>query len=264
MKSMARRKRGERRLKAETPDEIWAMSLGAVYVEENQMLAQLVSFSGEPDEDPGFIEANREDIELGVTEGFCRIDMNVAEEDAGACRDMLADMWDVTDKKSALGVVSFLREQGLRREYETLVAILKDGSRSVEESVRLYRGGLEGTTRSGLEPGVAANLVRIVTITAKNLGAAGILGWDLARLVHLLRMSFIAGHIDDATAWAELATLASFRPEFTHWSGFHQSFLAGRQFWSGARDPGLEECGERLLTHPYSPWVRFPWAGVQT
>ncbi len=251
-------------MKAETPAEVWAMSLGAVYVEENQMLAQLVSFAGDPDEVPECTDENREDIELGVVEGFCRIDMNVAEEDAGACREMLAEMWDVKDGESALQTVGLLRARGLRTGFAALAGILKIGNCSVEEAVRLHRSGLESAGEPAPAPGVAANQVKIVKLTSASLGEAGILGWDLARLVHLVRMSFIAGYIDDATAWAEVSSLAEFRPRFTHWSGFHQSFLAGRQFWSGARDPGLEECGERLLNHPYSPWVRFPWAGVQT
>jgi hypothetical protein len=91
----------------------------------------------------------------------------------------------------------------------------------------------------------------------------GILAWDMARYVNLLKMCYIADYLDADRCWTELEKISSLCFENFHdWDNFGRSFLIGRNFWMG-KDEDIDEgpslAVKRLLEHWASPWKYFLW-----
>lgn len=88
--------------------------------------------------------------------------------------------------------------------------------------------------------------------------------WDLARLVHVTRLSYTAGYLDEAAAWDILARgLAETRRHYCNWRQFSAGFLTGGLFWlcydlSQARGQTRTRLGviRGLHLRPDSPWRR--------
>jgi hypothetical protein len=88
--------------------------------------------------------------------------------------------------------------------------------------------------------------------------------WDLARLVHVVRLSHTAGYLDEATAWDFLARgLAETQRHYRNWRQFGTGFLTGGLFWccgdlSQVRGQTRMRLGRirGLYVRPGSPWRR--------
>lgn len=90
---------------------------------------------------------------------------------------------------------------------------------------------------------------------------AGILAWDLGRLVTVARISLDREHIEQRELNRILVHVDSqLRANFSSWQQFAKSYIIGRASWSG-QDMTLGEViviAEDLMADKNSPWVTSP------
>lgn len=242
------------------------MCLGAVFIEENQVLDELFQvFESDFSDDQKMSPEIKEQLLNEIGEYFFRLDMNYSPEIIPDCIAILEDFWKVADKSSALSSLENIRTQGHRTKFNVLMSSLPaDGSMdstSLGKFKQIFSFDLEDSHDLKMSDEDYRKLAQWIQRTHRYLKEAGILAWDAARYVHLVRLSFIAGYLSDNEAWAEILKLAPLvEGRFESWMEFSQSFLIGRTFWSGGDDPQIKAICERLLGHPASPWQFFSWS----
>lgn len=253
------------RILPETVLEKKLMCLGAVFVEENQVLDELFQVVGSDlIEGQELSEEIKNQVLDEIGEYFFRLDMNYGPDIKADCIGILEEFWGVTSKESALKNLENIRIQGHRTKFNVLKSCLpSDGTIdavSMEKFKQVFCFDLEETQELNMSGEDYKKLAQWLQRTNKYLKESGILAWDAARYVHLIRLSFVAGYIDDTQAWAEILKLAPLiEDRFESWMEFSQSFLIGRTFWSGSDDPQIKALCEKLLGHPASPWQFFSW-----
>ncbi|MNS88519.1 hypothetical protein D3C72_1224970 [compost metagenome] len=248
------------RLLAETELEKKLLCYGAVYLEEGHILDHLFeAIGGEIGEGEELDPEVRDDVLDEVSECFFRIDMNFPEEVRGDCVALLQEMWSVHDKKSALTALEKIRTEGHRTKFNVLKDCIPSEGRidilSLEKFKQVFIFDMVNSEEVKMLDEEFKKLAEWMQRTQKYLGASGILAWDLARSVHLARLSYVAGYLDDNEAWAEILKLAPLSVDkFGNWLEFSQSFLIGLTFWAGQEIPEVKSSCERLLGNPASPW----------
>ena len=91
--------------------------------------------------------------------------------------------------------------------------------------------------------------------------SAGILAWDLGRLVTVARMSLDCQYIEQRELRRILAHVDSeLRSNFSSWPQFAKSYIIGRACWSGQNMmlDGIIGIAEDLMTDKNSLWVLSP------
>ena len=253
------------RILPETDLERKLMCLGAIYIEENQVLDEVFQVVGadlvEGRELSADIKAQVID-EIG--EYFFRLDMNYGPEAKADCLEILEDYWGVVDKKTALNVLNEIRSQGHRTKFNILQSSLPADGRldaiSLDKFKQIFTFDFDSKHEVQMSDEDYLKLAQWVQRTQKYLKESGILAWDAARYIQLIRLCFVAEYLSDNEAWAEILKLAPFvEGRFRSWMEFSQSFLIGRTFWSGSEDPDVKGSCERLLWHPASPWQFIDW-----
>lgn len=248
------------RIHPETQLEKTLMSMGAMYIEENHSLDDLFQIVGPDLNEDGDLPSDiRERVLDEVNDYFLRLDMNFGAEVRGDCIGILEEMWGVHNKTEALQCLEGIRTQGHRTKFnilrEALPAEGKMDPLTLEKFKQIFQFDFVEGQELQLKNEDYQNLGQWLQRTRKYVSEVGILGWDLARHIQLVRLSFVAGHFDDNEAWKEILQVAPLvSGKFKSWLEFSQSFLIGRTFWSGSEDSGAKEICERLLGHPASPW----------
>lgn len=90
---------------------------------------------------------------------------------------------------------------------------------------------------------------------------AGILAWDLGRLVTVARMSLDCKYIEQNEFIRILAHVdGELRSNFSSWPQFAKSYIIGRASWAGQNMTlgGIIGVAEDLMTDKESPWVLSP------
>lgn len=253
------------RILPETDLERKLMSLGAVFVEENQALDELFQVVGSDLIDGQELPPEiREQILDEVGEYFFRLDMNYSPEIKPDCIGILEEFWEVVDKESTLKNLDHIRTQGHRTKFNVLRNTLpSEGAidyQAMEKFKQIFSFDFVNAQDLQMSDEDYRKLATWLQNTHKYLKEPGILAWDMARYIHLIRLSFISRYLTDNEAWAEVLKIAPLiEGRFDSWMDFSQSFLIGRTFWSGNADPNVKAICEKLLGHPASPWQFFAW-----
>lgn len=253
------------RILPETDLEKKLMSLGAVFVEENQVLDELFQVIGSDlVEGEELAPEVKEQVLNEIGEYFFRLDMNYSSEIKPECIEILEDFWGVVGKNSALKCLEQIRTQGHRTKFNVLKSLLPEGASldygALEKFKQVFSFDFAESQVLQMTDEDYRKLMAWVQGTRRYLKEPGILAWDMARYIHLVRLSFIAGYLQDNEAWAEVLKIAPLiEGRFESWMDFSQSFLIGRTFWSGSADPQVKSICERLLGHPASPWQFCSW-----
>lgn len=253
------------RILPETELEKKMMCLGAVFIEENQVLDELFQVVGADLIDGAELPPDIRDQVLDeIGEYFFRLDMNYGPEIKEDCLLILEDFWGVKSRESAQKTLANIRQQGHRTKFNVLNSSLPaDGTldaTSLEKFKQIFCFDFEPGQELQMGDDEYRKLAQWMQRTHRYLRDSGILAWDVARYVHLVRLCFVSGYLDDNEAWAEILKLAPLvEGRFGSWLEFAQSFLIGRTFWSGSEDPQMKIICERLLGHPASPWQFFGW-----
>lgn len=253
------------RILPETKLEMKMMCLGAAFIEENQVLDELFQTLG-PDlsGEQELASDVKEQIINEIGEYFFRLDMNYGPEVRGDCVGILQEFWGIMDQEAAIKTLEGILQQGHRTKFNVLASsIPSDGeinSTALEKFKQIFYFDLEDSQQMNMNDEDLEKLAQWIQRTQRYLKEAGILAWDAARFVHLIRLSFVAGYLNDDQCWKYILKLAPIvESRFDDWMIFSQSFLIGRTFWSGQDDPQVKNICEKLLGHPASPWNFFDW-----
>ncbi|UYL09178.1 DUF1266 domain-containing protein [Bdellovibrio sp. SKB1291214] len=248
------------RVLPETTLEKNMMCMGAVFIEENHLLDDLYEIIGSDLVEGQELTGDAKDQVLDeVGEYFFRLDLNWGHEIKADCIEILQEYWGVKSREQAFQALEQIRQQGHRVKFNVLRDLVPaDGDLSahnMEKFKQIFTFDFADDKPIELTDEDFKKLAQWFQRTLRFLKEPGILGWDAARFVHLARLSFVAGYMDDNEAWAEILKMAPIADgKFDNWMEFSQSFLIGRTFWSGSEDPVVKKICERLLGHPASPW----------
>lgn len=243
------------KLHAETDQERSLFAMGAVFIEENGVLENLsrqLGLDGESEEslnDPALLAD--EEIRHELNEAFFRLDLNLDPYLRADCVGFLEELWDVVDVVSAKRVIENLRTQGHRAKFN----VLKKHTQSLHQFKEIFKFDFEDPEHVQLDEEQFKTLAAWIEKADGFVPKVGILAWDVARYVHLVRLCFVANYLRADEAWTHLHAIQPLvQNQFSSWSEFSQSFLIGRTFWAGEEDPELKSACERLLGYTLSPW----------
>ncbi len=168
---------------------------------------------------------------------------------------VLLDSWRVKSRGDLLQRLESLRTQGTRAIYADLLAQVSVGGR---------RGWWQRSVDM-LQDRVRAYRVAIVERESAQLGAAGILAFDISRRVNTARWGYAAGYLSESEAWRLILPAARLaQSSFDSWEAFGRSFLVGRDFFwaSSNHDTSQREfvrAVHDLQTRPDGAWRIHPW-----
>lgn len=253
------------RILPETELEKKMMCLGAVFIEENQVLDELFQVIGSDlIEGQELAPEIKEQVLDEIGEYFFRLDMNYGPDIKSECIEILEEFWKVSSRDTAKKNLEDIRRQGHRTKFNVLSSALPSDGTIDASSMEKFKQIFCFDFQEGQEVQMSEEDYRKLALWMQRahryLKSSGILAWDAARYVQLVRLCFVAGYLTDDEAWAELLKLAPLvEGRFESWMEFAQSFLIGRTFWSGGEDAQVKSVCERLLGHPASPWQFFAW-----
>ncbi len=171
----------------------------------------------------------------------------VTEEERSSFRKMLSQWWDIDSRAQALETLNWLKEAGHNEQFAMMAEALTDGSASAV------------LAKAENDPALQRR-IQVVRDNSKQLGEHGIIAWDLTRLAYVAQASYYAGYISREEAWKEMIyAAATTQKAFSSWNEMSQSFLIGREFWNGEKDPKFSETITWLLSNDNSPWVKNKW-----
>jgi len=224
------------------------MLAGAMYVEENGILESIHENVDQNSTD--------EVINEVLEEGFCSLDMNASDADPEDVALLLQDAWGVNSKNDLLITLEELLS-GIHQKILLDLIFLNeqkiltlDEYRRRSEFSKLFEDHDDSTFEFTVNEAKKLNQVS---------GPTGIIAWDWARYVHLLRLAFLADMIEEEEAWTHLKRLKQpMKKTFSNWEQFAQSFTHGRGFWLQSSD-SFSDIMDSLLKDPWSPWTKLGW-----
>ena len=189
--------------------------------------------------------------------------------DKRTCRDLLSEWWDIDSKEELADMISWLRDEGHRFQFDTIwqaistvsmkesKQFLKDyvasGAQDEEvvlQRLRNMRDALEAFKEDGLLAG--DNTVPDMLI------------WDYARLINLCRAGFDAGYMEKENALQQItAAAAEIAGHYPSWKELSVAYIFARYVWGGDNNGEYQEFKEGmqvLLADEASPWVTLPWS----
>lgn len=198
-------------------------------------------------------------------------------------KSLLKRDWGINSKETALEMLEWLESEGHRkelhnilkwkdklktRETESIKEFLKDAYEndiyvsyffSEFDSFEVEEKELK---RSSFYKELSYNL-NFIEKFEKDIPNCGILAWDMARYVNLLRMCREAGYINVNECWEMLGKIKDECFEnFDSWTDFAKSFGIGRKYWLRNSFDGYDtpesEC-KNILNDKYSSWNHFKW-----
>lgn len=155
-------------------------------------------------------------------------------------RDVLTESWGVDGKASLLERLKWLAEQGHSSEWFEWKAkweALPPAER--ETDLRLIHVGMfQG-----------------------EVGATGLVAWDLVRCINVAGWGFLAGWLTEEEAWdAILPAAQRVQKAYPSWEAFGRAYMVGTAFWSAPRAEQNAATAKQLLADPNSPWSTIPWS----
>lgn len=215
----------------------------------------------------------------------------------GLTKDALSDgldaNWDIHSPQEAAEVLESLGQHGHRFFYDIIFPVFSEGTSEDERHkvldalIESGRYGNPDTVRARITAAEACEEKNLVFSALeksmdmlKNLRSvfrllkdkvngsylpkdysAGILAWDLGRLVTVARMALDCGYIEPHEIKRILAHVAhELDSNFSSWPQFAKSYVIGRASWSGQTMmlDGIIGIAEDLMTDKDSPWVLSP------
>ncbi len=240
------------KLAPETEQEQILMAMSAMFIEEHNILEQIYPLI-EADIDLQDEEA-KTFVKEHIIDAFLKLDMNLDVNARADYLEFLSEMWNINDRNTALGNIDYLKNQGHRQKFTTL----KNNVGSLYKFKEIFNFDFSENEEVKLSDKEYEQLMDWVAKADKFVPNVGLLAWDIARCIFLIRISFVVGFLNDQEAWTRINSLWPLvQNKFKDWDEFAQSFLIGRTFWAGSEDPELKEICIRLASHKASPWMHF-------
>lgn len=170
-----------------------------------------------------------------------------------AARDGLAEGWGVNDRGDLLRTLRWLKNEGHRQDFEAMAEHQRRANAAQRALLNIA---------ASLNPTIS-NRLAVVRQYSGELGAKGILAWDLDRYVFVCGRGYLAGYLTEEEFWWRVMPVArQLQATFSSWEELGRNHLIGRSFWSLRHQQGRgewEAAYQNLLTNAASPWVRLPW-----
>ena len=253
--------RKSERTTAESLDEKWAISLGAIYTAESGAF-DVLDARREIYVQDGLSD---EEIESRTANDIADLFLNLSTPNGRGFgikkiyRKVVKESWDITCAQDGMESLEWLKREGHQANYELLVM----AGRHLEEKGRIdYSFFTEGDNElSDGDKSAIESEVHFVRTHCLPLGDCGIRGWDIARIVNLARLLYLAGYIKAKEAWGIIVPVKVIAQNtFESWEHYANSFILGRILWNGESDDSFDDALERLLNHPFSPWSACRWS----
>ncbi|GAB1267648.1 hypothetical protein NBRC116493_09010 [Aurantivibrio infirmus] len=228
------------------------MLLGAMYVEENNMLEHMLQLNS--------TEALTKNSKQILTNFFSTLDMNIEGVDPEEMKYLLSDSWGIETVESLKNMLAWLLKEGHNKSLMQLIGYCNNQTTAEARSIEDFRIRFDQPLayEEYSEQEFKNTLILAENLQAK-LPAAGIWAWDVARYVHLLRIGYMANYMTSNDCWVYLRRLLQpVSDRFESWEDYVHSFTQGYRWWSGTSGP-IEDACHRLLKHPNSPWLYFGW-----
>lgn len=232
-------------LTAISPERKISLAAGAMYVEEAKLISELLSRLDPAVDSP-------DQIQQEVDEGFLRLDMNYGNEVKENSAELLSQMWEVESSEDLIDTFDFLVKQGHRGKFRSLLSHTSD----LVKFRQVFEFDFLEDDHVAMSDEDLQALIQWLVQAEKLVKVPGILGWDLARAVHITRLGFLSELINEEQAWKQIDQIyPAMQGQFKDWKQYAQSYLIGLTFWAGQEDPYVKACCERLLGEPeVSPW----------
>lgn len=224
------------------------MLLGAMYVEENGILQAI---HDNVDED---IEID--DLKEILVEGYCALNMNMDEVDTDSVKELIEDAWGVTNKFELIETLDSLLSGHHQNIFDDLI---EKNSKNILNLKDYQKQSSFAHLFKEMEEEEFHAMVTNSLASHKLLNSDGLIGWDWARYVHLLRLGHLAGYMNETESFKFLKKLERpVKERFKNWISFSNSFENGRLFWSG-NDEAMAEAIANLKEDSWSPWKILGW-----
>ncbi len=165
---------------------------------------------------------------------------------ARASRESLKEGWGVTDHESYRQTRDWLLGGGHDVGFRAMISMV-EASRESDHS-----------DDSELPPRMSRFLGELKGARAER----GLVGWDLSRLINVVRLAHTAGYMGENEAWAWIGEAARrLQDHFGSWIELGDNFCIGYSFWDGGgKVPSELVAALRwVCTSPESPCSRLPW-----
>ncbi|MEZ4373775.1 MAG: DUF1266 domain-containing protein [Polyangiaceae bacterium] len=173
-------------------------------------------------------------------------DLNSFELEGSA--EMLERDWSVSDRDSALSTLEGLRRHGHR---STIARLTQRWDAAVE------RWGCDARPA---DLGSAHVDYWFVQQHREQIGARGLMAWDVTRGIYLAAHCAAVGYIEraEAIAFCQGAARAACR-HYSSWREYYRHYSIGYRYWAEKRLAGFDEVMQELLEGEDSPIRGVPW-----
>ncbi|MCK6597115.1 MAG: DUF1266 domain-containing protein [Bdellovibrionaceae bacterium] len=228
------------------------MLAGAMYVEENFILEAIHDELAEEN-------LSQDELKEILIEAFCSLDMNAGDADPYEVKEMIAEAWDINSKNELINRLESL-QMGLHQNViDELIDLTTNQKIDLNEYRKVSR---YSDFFKEFDPPSFESFTNTVQLGHSSIKTSGIIAWDWARYVHLLRLSFLAKMIEEKEAYLLLKKLEKPMSErFKSWADFGQSFMNGRNLWAGEEN-SFGDVIESLTTDDWSPWKVFDYIKI--
>ena len=175
------------------------------------------------------------------------------EDDIDTMRSTLESWWDVTDHDSALGIFSWLLNEGHHAAHDPALAYIAEKG---FDSIPADEGEELGDAFR-----IASHMIDSGICDSASLPATAI-GWDLARATECAKWSYCCGYIQKDEMWNVMGLIRDIaKRTFSSWSEYGLSYVIGRGVWHGDEDDAdiAYEVYSALMGDENSPWLRIEW-----
>ena len=173
------------------------------------------------------------------------------EDNKAKVEALLLEEWSITDRASADKILTMLKEEGHRIEFETEMNYLKELGVGELDADKRKDFMTANFTLSDSEAQIYADWY---TYYEKKEGNS-ISAWDYSRAMMMLADCYIAGYYTKEEALdASLEIAKTIQSTFDSWDSFMESYLVGYEFWSMERSDGDRTVYEELKAAADSPY----------
>ncbi|MEZ4773197.1 MAG: DUF1266 domain-containing protein [Bacteroidia bacterium] len=184
-----------------------------------------------------------------------------SERRKALAQKQLSKEWEIDDAEEFEEVQEWLFEKGHRAEFsEMITKITAMTPMQIDEYVRQFIP----TIKDAQEREEEIHRVEMIRNNQGDVQNTSFLAWDVLRFIDNCRTGYLAEYIDEEDAWNRIISAAQvLQSRFDSWQELADSFLLGREFWSGvetSRDGSVyQKAYERLIQEEKSPWNKIIW-----
>lgn len=163
--------------------------------------------------------------------------------------ESLKEWWDVTDRASADETLTWILEEGHRKEFAENMAYLEEaglGQAADRESFVLEN--FEVT------PDEAKSYVNWYQMY-EQYGENAIAGWDYCRALNLMSFYYLAGYYSEQEALDKSLEIAQMvQPLFESWDDLVASYMRGYEYWADESSEERQAVYEEIKSREDSPY----------